>query len=97
MLALGQDVVTAQLSVTPVECGSWIVWSCQYSHKTSAAWGDKQHDDLVVIDTAGAATTVASWLSARDASGLTATTAIPASSIRSVEIRQAERDSAFLR
>lgn len=29
MLALGQEVVTAQLSVTPEEHGSRIVWSCQ--------------------------------------------------------------------
>ena len=93
MLALGQNVVTAQLSVMPEEYGSRIVWSCQYS----AAWGDKCSYDLVVIDTAGAATTVASWSSAGDASGLTATTAIPASSIRSVEIRLTGRDSALLR
>jgi hypothetical protein len=93
MTALGQDVVTAQVAVVPEAYGSRIVWSCQYP----STWKQSFGYDLVVIDAAGAATTVATWSSAGNADGLTATTAIPATAIRAVEIRLTGEPSAVLR
>ncbi len=93
MTALGQDVVTAQVAVMPEAYGSRIVWSCQYP----STWKQSFDYDLVVIDAAGAATTVATWSSAGNADGLTATTAIQTSNIRAVEIRLTGVPSAMLR
>lgn len=93
MTAVGQDAVTAQLSVVAQPYGSRIVWSCQYP----STWKGSHKYDLIVIDAAGAATTVATWSSAGNADGLTATTAIPATSIRAVEIRLTGAESALLR
>jgi len=92
MTALGQDFVTAQVAVVPEAYGSRIVWSCQYPSTWKQAFGY----DLVVIDAAGDSTTVATWSSAGNADGLTATTAIPATTIRAVEIRLTGEPSAVL-
>lgn len=86
-MAPGQrEGVTASLAVTGEEWGTRLDWECRYTKD----WASNVSSyDLVVTSTDGAESTVASWRPAGDqASGLAAATDIPASEIRSVEIRE---------
>jgi len=87
---VGGSRLTASLRVTPVGWGTRFDWSCAYG--AAAA----HHDDayaptsysLVVHTRGGDTSTVATWSSdAGEADGLVASSAIPADTIRSVDIR----------
>lgn len=87
MSTLGQHVITASLQVTKKAWGTRFDWSCSYQ---GGAWlSDASASyDLVVTDKAGVQTTVATWSAAGPhASGLSASSRIATSDIRSIEIR----------
>jgi hypothetical protein len=77
--------LTAQLAITEKKWGTELNWACQYTK--GWARGVASYD-IVVTTTDGVQTTVGSWKPAGDdATGLSAATSIPASAIRSVDIR----------
>jgi hypothetical protein len=87
-MAPGQRAgVTASLAVTKEEWGTRLDWECQYTKD----WAQSVPSyDLVVTTKGGKETPVASWTpggQASQASNLAAATTIPASEIRSVDIR----------
>jgi hypothetical protein len=88
MAQVQPGVMTADLSVEKKAWGTRFDWDCHYI-ATSWKWGAQRYE-LVVIDTAGTQTTVASWTaSGPRATALTASSSVPTSSIRRVEIRVA--------
>lgn len=76
--------VRADVGLTAKKWGTRIDWNCSYGREWSS---DSGSYDLVVTAADGTRTTVATWSAVGDqASDLTAATAIPASSIRSIAI-----------
>jgi hypothetical protein len=77
--------VTAQLAITEKKWGTELNWACQYTKDWARGVASY---DIVVTTKDGAQATVGSWKPAGDdATGLSAATSIPASAIRSVDIR----------
>ncbi|HEY5320056.1 MAG TPA: zf-HC2 domain-containing protein [Galbitalea sp.] len=97
MSSLGQDVITASLQVTKKAWGTRFDWSCSY--QGGGLYSDASTSyDLVVTDKAGVQTTVATWSAAGPhASGLSASSRIATSDIRSVEIRVTGTTTPLLR
>jgi len=77
--------LTAKLAVTEKKWGTELNWACQYTKDWSK---NVASYDIVVTTHDGVQTTVGSWKPAGDeATGLSAATSIPASQIRTVDIR----------
>jgi hypothetical protein len=77
--------LTAKLAVTEKKWGTELNWACQYTKDWSR---NVDSYDIVVTSHDGTQTAVGSWKPAGDeASGLSAATSIPASQIRTVDIR----------
>lgn len=82
----GSDV-SAELTATAVPWGTKLAWSCSYPAARGRAYAAPGYR-LVVTTTAGRTAVVATWAAHGDgASGLTAATSIPRSSIRTIDIR----------
>jgi hypothetical protein len=96
MSPLHQKVITASLQITKKGWGTSFAWSCNYA---GDAWeGTPVSYDLVVVKKSGGETTVATWTTAGPrARGLTASSAIATSDIRSVEIRLTGTTTPLLR
>jgi hypothetical protein len=78
--------VTADLRVEKKDWGTRFDWDCSY--RAGAYTGAPRRYELVVTDRSGDETTVASWTASKsDAGTLAASTSVPTSSIRRVEIR----------
>jgi hypothetical protein len=77
--------LTAELAVTQKKWGTELNWACQYTKD----WSRNVHSyDIVVTTHDGVQRSVGSWKPAGDeATGLSAATSIPASQIRTVDIR----------
>jgi hypothetical protein len=79
--------IEASLAVTEKKWGTRLDWSCEYTKDWSK---NVKSYDIVVTTNDGTQMPVASWSPAGDeASGLAASTGIPTSQIRSVDIRVA--------
>jgi anti-sigma factor RsiW len=78
--------MTAQLALSEKAWGTRLDWTCDYR---TANWSSTPPTyDLVVTDSSGRETTVATWTAAKSAAaGLVASTSVPTAQIRSVEIR----------
>ncbi|MCU1410369.1 MAG: hypothetical protein JWR04_1076 [Rhodoglobus sp.] len=88
-------VMTATLQLTEVGWGTRFDWSCNYEVDE---WDTPITYALVVTDDSGAETTVATWEAAGAAAkGLVASSSVPTSTIRSVEIRLADSGKPVLR
>jgi hypothetical protein len=97
MAPLSQNVITASMQVTKKGWGTRFDWSCSYQGDSWMSATPASYD-LVVTDKAGTQTTVATWSSAGPhASGLSASSAIATSDIRSVEIRMSGTTTPLLR
>ncbi|HEV7848439.1 MAG TPA: zf-HC2 domain-containing protein [Mycetocola sp.] len=91
MTPLAPGTLTADLRVTPRKWGTLLAWECRYGQQ----WAGPSSDPtdlpeyaLYVTRSDGTETAVATWrASGERASGLTATTSIPANDIDRVEIR----------
>ncbi len=81
----GRAGITAALAVTEKKWGTRLDWGCEYTKDWSK---NVESYDMVVTTADGVQTVVGSWRPAGDeASGLAASTTIPKSQIRSVDIR----------
>ena len=88
-------VMTAGLQVTEVGWGTRFDWSCTYEVDE---WDTPITYALVVTDDSGAETTVATWEAVGAAAkGLVASSSVPTSTIRSVEIRLADTGTPLVR
>jgi hypothetical protein len=97
MAPVAQHVITASMSVTPKAWGTRFDWSCKYPQATEP-YASPVSYDLVVVSSAGKRTVVASWTTTgANASGLSASSAIPFGNIRSVEIRLTGSSTTLLR
>ena len=82
--------LTAELAVTEKKWGTELNWACQYTKDWSR---NVASYDLVVTTQDGAQQVVGSWKPAGDeATGLSAATSIPASQIKTVDIRVSGSD-----
>ena len=87
MSQIQPNALTADLRVTGKPWGTRFDWSCVYGSSWLAGRASQSYD-LVVTDASGAQTTIATWNAAGPkAVGLTASSGIPLTDIRTVEIR----------
>jgi hypothetical protein len=90
-VAMGQvqpGVMTASLRVEKKAWGTRLDWNCHYL--ATGGYGARRVYELVITDTSGHETIAASWVATSPkAASLSTTSAVPKSSIRSVEIRLA--------
>ncbi|MCS5724245.1 hypothetical protein N1029_19805, partial [Herbiconiux sp. CPCC 203406] len=87
----------AQLTVTEKGWGTRFDWNCSYRVEPADAYEPVDYD-LVVTDAGGVETTVASWSATGTAAGnLSASTRIPTTDIRSVDIRLSDTDRPLVR
>jgi hypothetical protein len=85
-----RDGLTAELAVTQKKWGTELNWACQYTKDWSR---NVKSYDIVVTTHDGVQTAVGSWKPSGDeATGLSAATSIPASQIRTVDIRETGTD-----
>jgi anti-sigma factor RsiW len=89
-------VMTAGIQVSAKAWGTRFDWSCSY---LDPGWsGGGAAYDLVITDTLGKQTIVASWTaSGTRAAGLVASTGVPTADIRSVEIRASRTGTTLVR
>jgi anti-sigma factor RsiW len=110
VVALAMDQVEpgwldADLTVTAKGWGTRFDWNCSYRDRPTREPGAYASGsptgttyDLVVTDTSGGQTTVASWTArGSEAGNLSASTSIPTTDIRSVDIRVAGSDRPLVR
>jgi hypothetical protein len=87
----------AELTVTQKGWGTRFDWNCSYRVEPADAYEPVGYD-LVVTDAGGVETTVASWSATGTAAGnLSASTRIPTTDIRSVDIRLSDTDRPLVR
>lgn len=87
MSEVAPEVMTVELSVTRKPWGTRFDWSCNYGGESKPGYGPQSYD-LVITDTNGVETTVASWIATGSgAKGLAAASKVPTANIRSVDIR----------
>jgi hypothetical protein len=87
----------ADLVVSEKGWGTRFDWNCSYRDEWATGGGPTTYD-LVVTDGTGSETTVASWTAKGTAAGnLSASTSIPTTDIRSVDIRVAGSDRPLVR
>lgn len=87
----------AELTVTEKGWGTRFDWDCSYRVEQADAYEPVAYD-LVVTDAEGVETTVASWSATGAAAGnLSASTRIPTTDIRSVDIRLSDTDRPLVR
>jgi len=97
MIPLAPVVMTADLRVTKKPWGTRFDWSCSYVGTWSARYSPNSYD-LVITDTSGKKFTIATWSApGPKAAGLAATSSLPTSKIRSVEIRAAGSSAPLVR
>ena len=83
---LQPQIMTATFRVTSKTWGTRFDWNCTYSNSASDQYSSS-HYNLIVTDTSGHNTVIATWsASGAKAVGLAATSAIPESQIKSVEV-----------
>lgn len=91
--------VDAELAITEKGWGTRFDWSCSYgADRPTYPGAPTVVYDLVVTDAQGTETTVASWAAGGENAGnLSASTSIPTSDLRSVDIRVAGSDRPLVR
>ena len=88
MSELQPGIMTANLRVEKKEWGTRLDWNCRYL--ATGGYGSSRVYELVITDTSGRETIAASWVATSPkAASLSAASAVPKDSIRSVEIRLA--------
>jgi hypothetical protein len=97
MVALEKNSMLVDMHMTSKRWGTQFSWNCVYGNGEVSAQKPEFYD-LVVTDTAGVATTVASWSQAgTSAKGLVASTGIPMSSIKTIEFQYADTHAPVVR
>jgi hypothetical protein len=83
---LQPQIMTATFRVTSKPWGTRFDWNCTYPNGVSSRYSSSNYD-LVVTDKSGQNTVIATWsASGTKAVGLAATSALPESQIKSVEV-----------
>ncbi len=97
MVAMEKNAMVVDMRVTKKKWGTQFSWNCTYAIDEISATLP-QSFDLVVTQTSGAMTTVATWSQAGDsAKGLVASTGIPLSKIKSVEVQYTDTHAPVVR
>ena len=83
---LQPQIMSAALEISGKKWGTHFSWDCTYS-KVAASWPESTRYNLIITDSSGRKTIVASWSpSGGAAKGLSATTALPVSRIKMIEV-----------
>jgi len=97
MIPMENNAMVVDMQVTKKQWGTQFSWSCLYANEDVSATAPQSYD-LVVTDTAGVETTVASWSQAgTSAKGLVASTGIPLAKIKAVEVRYSDTHAPVVR
>jgi len=97
MVPIGTNAMVVNMHVTKKAWGTQFSWNCVYG-SDSSAWSTPQAYDLVITDTSGVSTTVATWSqSGSGAKGLVASTGIPLSMIKTIDVRYSNSNSSVVR
>ena len=83
---LQPQIMTATFKVTSKPWGTRFDWNCTYSNE-DPSWNSSSRYNLIVTDTSGRNTVIATWgTSGSRAIGLAATSALPVVQIKSIEV-----------
>lgn len=97
MVAMEKDAMVVDMRVTKKKWGTQFSWNCAYGNDEISATVPQSYD-LVVTQTSGVTTTVATWSQAGDsAKGLVASTGIPLAKIKSVEVQYTDTHAPVVR
>lgn len=97
MVAMEKNAMVVDMRVTKKKWGTQFTWNCTYGNDEISATAPQSYD-LVVTQTSGVTTTVATWSQAGDsAKGLVASTGIPLSKIKSVEVQYTDTHAPVVR
>jgi anti-sigma factor RsiW len=97
MVAMEENSMAVDMRVSAKRWGTQFSWNCIYGNGEVSA-SKPQSYDLVITDAAGVATTVASWSQAgTSAKGLVASTGIPMSKIKTIEVQYADTHAPVVR
>jgi hypothetical protein len=88
MTSLKPQIMTVDLHVSDKRWGTQIHWNCNYAEERTSTQTPESYD-LLVTDSSGAKVVVATWRElGKKATGLMASTSIPMSAIRAIDIRE---------
>ncbi len=97
MVAMEKNAMVVDMHVTKKRWGTQFSWNCVYGDNEVSANMPESYD-LVVTDTSGVASTVASWSQAgTSAKGLVASTGIPLAKIKTVEVQYSDTHAPVVR
>ena len=97
MVAMEKNAMVVDMRVTKKKWGTQFSWNCVYGSDATSSIAPQTYD-LVVTQTSGVTTTVATWSQAGDsAKGLVASTGIPLSQIKSVEVQYTDTHAPVVR
>lgn len=97
MVALEKNAMVVDMHVLSKKWGTQFSWNCAYANEAVSISGPESYD-LVVTDAAGHSSTVASWSQAgASAKGLVASTGIPLSRIKTVEVQYSDTHAPVVR
>jgi hypothetical protein len=97
MVAMEKNAMIVDMRVTKKKWGTQFSWNCTYVN-SEVSTGAPESYDLVVTDASGTATTVATWSqSGTSAKGLVASTGIPLSKIKTVEVQYSDTHAPVVR
>lgn len=97
MVPLGTNAMVVNMHVTKKAWGTQFSWNCVYG-SDSSSWSTPQAYDLVITDASGISTTVATWSqSGSAAKGLVASTGVPLSKIKTIDVRYSNSNSPVVR
>ncbi len=97
MVAVEKNSMVVDMRVAKKRWGTQFSWNCAYGDNEVSA-NIPESFDLVVTDTSGGATTVASWSQAgTSAKGLVASTGIPLAKIKAVEVQYSDTHAPVVR
>lgn len=97
MVAMEKNAMAVDMRVIKKKWGTQFSWNCVYGNDEVSAITSQSYD-LVVTQTSGVKTTVATWSQAgTSATGLVASTGIPFAKIKSVEVQYTDTHAPVVR
>lgn len=97
MVASEKNAMIVDMQVVSKKWGTQFSWNCTYSNAAVATSGPESFD-LVITDATGHSSTVATWSQAgSSAKGLVASTGIPLSNIKTVEVQYSDTHAPVVR
>lgn len=97
MVAMEKNAMTVDMRVSKKKWGTQFSWNCAYGNEGTSAITPQAYD-LVITQISGVTTTVATWSQAgTSAKGLVASTGIPLTHIKSVEVQYTDTHAPVVR